>query len=133
MLEFSSYDKLSRHRHGHRIHPFPLADNRTSPRDLATSFARADEDGALPLQKRMLGEPLQVELPLYTINREARGVAIKYFQRHNLKLSLQSQSPSTKFLRSSDPKTNTGFLRAADVESFALEPKETLHAPEIQV
>ena len=81
----------------------------------------------------MLGEPLQVELPLYTINREARGVAIKYFQGHNLKLSLQSRSPSTKFLRSSDPKTNTGFLRAADVESFALEPKETLHAPEIQV
>jgi hypothetical protein len=72
-------------------------------------------------------EPLRVPLPLYSVNHEARGIAIKHLREHQLVASRNN----TGFLRQFNPQTDTIFLRTADAHVFGGEPGDRLHMPEM--
>jgi hypothetical protein len=76
--------------------------------------------------------PLHIEIPLYSVNREARGIVIKYLQQHELVTRLGSIQPQPTFLRFFNSETDTLFLPAADVAAFANEPIDRIHMPDMQ-
>ena len=73
----------------------------------------------------------RIPLPLYSVNREGRGVAIKYLRKHKLVASRDGTSPGHEFLRRFEPQTDTIFLPAADAYVFGGEPGDRLHVPEM--
>jgi hypothetical protein len=81
-------------------------------------------------------EPLRIPLPLYCVNREAHGVAIKYLREHKYAVTLRTTSSgetrSCDILRPFNPRTDTIFLPVADAYAFGGEPGDRLHAPDME-
>jgi hypothetical protein len=76
--------------------------------------------------------PLHVEIPLYSANRETRDVVIKYLQKHKLVTSPGSIRSPPSFSRFFESETDTIFLPAADVAAFVSEPVDRIHKPDMQ-
>jgi hypothetical protein len=76
-------------------------------------------------------EPLHIPVPLYSVNREARGVAIKYLSKHRLVASLNRTQYGFEIVRHFDPQIDTIFLPAADAYVFGGEPGDRFHVPEM--
>lgn len=89
------------------------------------------EDLSLEFKTSLL-EPLRIEIPLYFVNREARGVTIKYVQKHNLTMPRDSAQSHFGFLRHFDHRTDTMFLPLRDVDTFFQEQVDRAHAPDLQ-
>ena len=70
-------------------------------------------------------------MPLYSVNREAHHVAVKYLQEHKLLAFRRTAGPESVFLRHFNPQTDTMFLPATDVHAFGREPGEYIHAPDM--
>ena len=88
------------------------------------------EDLQLRFEPTLL-PPLRVELPLYSVNHEARGVAIKYLQKQGLVVARDSAHSGFEFLRHFDTETDTVFLPTARVEEFVTEPIDRMHQPDL--
>lgn len=76
--------------------------------------------------------PIHIEIPLYSVNREARGVVVKYLQKHKLVTSPGIIRSPPSFSRFFDSETDTIFLPAADVAAFVSEPVDRIHKPNMQ-
>lgn len=77
-------------------------------------------------------EPLHIELPLHSVNREARDVAIKYAHQQGLIASRSSTQSELEFLRAFDPRADTVFLPTpADVEGFIKELIDRIVEPDM--
>jgi hypothetical protein len=68
-------------------------------------------------------EPLHVALPLYSVNREARSITVKWLQeqRATIPRSSSSSSNAYEFLRPFRPTTDAVFVPTAKVEHFVME------------
>lgn len=76
-------------------------------------------------------EPLHIPLPLYSVNREAHDVTVKYLQDHKLVASRGTAKSEWEILRHFDSDNDTIFLPAADAHAFGGEPGEIFHVPEM--
>lgn len=77
-------------------------------------------------------EPLRVELPLYSVNREARDVALKYARQQNLSLPATAAECGHEFFRPFQPLTDTMFLPSTKIEKFVVDLIETKTGPDLQ-
>lgn len=73
-------------------------------------------------------DPLDIDIPLYAVNRQARGVALEYIRKQNLVAS----PDSTRFLRNFNPKTDTMFLPTAEIETFFVEQIDRASDPSLE-
>jgi hypothetical protein len=76
-------------------------------------------------------EPLDIELSLYSVNREAHSVAVKYLRKHKLVVSQDNAQSDLKFFRNFDPSADTMFLPTCDVDFFVTELAERIHEPDL--
>lgn len=74
-------------------------------------------------------EPLRVELPLYSVNREARDVVAKYLQQQDL--VARRGSSEYEFLRHFDSRLDTMFVPTEDVDTFIMDLIERRHEPDL--
>lgn len=87
------------------------------------------------LQARLdtsLLQPLHLPLPLCSVNREARDVAIKWLKDQKLVACPSSTQSDFKFHRHFNPETDTIFMPAADAFVFGGEPGERFTVPEME-
>jgi hypothetical protein len=75
-------------------------------------------------------EQLHIELPLYSVNQEARNVTLEWLQHHRAIISRRSSSVY-EILRSFNCRTDIMFVSAAKVEDFVVEPIERPHVPDM--
>lgn len=73
-------------------------------------------------------DPLRIDIPLYAVNREARGVALEYIRKHNL----VAHSLPTQFLRRFTPSTDTMFLPTSEIETFIVEQIDRASDPSLE-
>lgn len=78
----------------------------------------------------ILLEPLRIQLPLYSVNREARNVTLEYLQKHKATVSRISRA-AFEILRPFDARSDIMFLPTADIEAFVMEPIDRLHEPDL--
>lgn len=84
--------------------------------------------------KTSLLDPLHMPIPLYSVNHEARGVAIKWLRKHKLAACTCPDSTTQSnfsFHRPFNPWTDTIFLRYADAYAFGGEPGDRFTVPEM--
>lgn len=99
--------------------------------DLGLEPDSSGEDLYLKFDTSLL-DPLRVEIPLYTVNREARDVARKYIREQNLVPSPGSISGSEIwFLRFFDHRTDAMFLPNIDIDAFVAEPVDRAFEPDL--
>jgi hypothetical protein len=72
-------------------------------------------------------ESLSIELPLYSVNHEARGIALEYINKQKL---VQSGTQAV-FLRSFNTTTDTVFLPADRIRDFLAESVERMMEPDL--
>jgi hypothetical protein len=89
------------------------------------------EDLNLRLDFSLL-EPYQIDLSMYSVNREAHSVAVKHLRRQKLIVSQNCAQSGLRFLRPFDSNTATIFLTTSEVDSFAKELAERLFQPDLQ-
>lgn len=75
-------------------------------------------------------EPLHIELPLYSVNQEARDVTLEWLQQHRETVS-RTASNVYKVLRPFDYRTDIIFVPTAKAEEFVMEPVERTQVPEM--
>ncbi|GAB7324380.1 hypothetical protein MBLNU13_g08323t2 [Cladosporium sp. NU13] len=66
-------------------------------------------------------KPLRIALPLYSVNREARDVTIKWLQKHRTTISRTRRSCVHKASRRFRPQHDTMFLPSTKLKRFAME------------
>jgi hypothetical protein len=76
-------------------------------------------------------EPLRIPLPLYSVNREAHDVAVKYLHEHKLVASRCTAKSGWEIVHHFDPRNDTIFLPAADAHVFGSGPGDCFQAPEL--
>lgn len=75
--------------------------------------------------------PLQIRIPIYSVNREARDVAVKHIQQHNLVVTRSSTEYGPKIYRHFDHRTDVMFLPHTDVENFVMEAIDRRNQPDL--
>ena len=72
-------------------------------------------------------KPLRVALPLYSVNREARDVTIKWLHEHGMTVSRHHSSGICKASRHFRPQHDTVFVPSTKLKKFAVEPVKQSH------
>jgi hypothetical protein len=98
--------------------------------DLGIDLDPNGEDLNLRFDTSLL-EPLDIGLSLYSVNREAHSVAVKYIRKHKLVVSQDNAQSDLKIFRNFDPSADTMFLPTCDVDFFVTELAERIHEPDL--
>lgn len=77
-------------------------------------------------------EPIHVALPLYSVNREARDITLKWLQGERMTVSRKSSSVY-EALRPFDPRHDAVFVPSTQLADFVVEPAEWPHELEDMV
>jgi hypothetical protein len=75
-------------------------------------------------------EPLHCALPLYSVNREARNVVLKWLREQNLTPTRYNLSDGYEALRFFDPLRDTMFVSSTKLNGFVFEPADLPHVLE---
>lgn len=99
--------------------------------DRALELDPNGEDLYLEFNASLL-DPLRIQLPLYSVNREARDVALRYIREHKLTGPQGITQSDSTFLRHFDPRTDTMFLPTVDIETFLVEQVDRMGEPDLE-
>ncbi|PYI00174.1 hypothetical protein BO71DRAFT_455047 [Aspergillus ellipticus CBS 707.79] len=77
-----------------------------------------------------LVDDARFDIPLFSVNREARDVVLRWMERHGIKMCFNTTTQSFLFRRPFDPKSDIYFISLDDWPAFLVEPMERLPRPD---
>lgn len=104
------------------------------PRHLSESDEEYDPDGMCNLEfefRHDLLDHVQVEVPLFFVNREARGIALAWVREQGIALRFCKDRQCYYFVRSFDPMYDTLYLALDRWNDFCFEPDGRLFEPDL--
>lgn len=102
------------------------------PRRLSKSDVRysADDEDNLELVFRHDLINVEVKVPLYFVNREARSVALSWTRKQGIKLQFCEDRQCPIFVRPFDPLYDVLYIAHDKIHDFCLEPWDRLEQPD---
>ncbi|OJJ35942.1 hypothetical protein ASPWEDRAFT_28536 [Aspergillus wentii DTO 134E9] len=85
---------------------------------------------AFEFRHERLGD-VEIEVPLFFVNREARGLALAWIQEQGLRMHLDKETQSIRFWRQFDPRQDTLYVPRDKYIPFLIEPIDRMEEPDL--